>query len=112
MLRYGSDKPDLRNPIRIADLTEMFRTTDFKAFASAVAKGSVVRGIPAPGAAKWSRSQFDKMNDWGKELGLPGLGYIVFPDGQARRPTPQFLNAPQPPPLPPTPPPPPPAPPS
>jgi len=95
MLRYGSDKPDLRNPIRIADLTDVFRTTDFKAFASAVAKGAVVRGIPAPGAAKWSRSQFDKLNDWGKELGLPGLGYIVFAEGQARGPIAKFLKEPE-----------------
>ena len=95
MLRYGSDKPDLRNPIRIADLTEVFRTTDFKAFASAVAKGAVVRGIPALGAAKWSRSQFDKLNDWGKELGLPGLGYIVFAEGQARGPIAKFLKEPE-----------------
>ena len=95
MLRYGSDKPDLRNPIRIADLTDVFRASEFKAFASAVAKGAVVRGIPAPGAAKWSRSQFDKLNDWGKELGLPGLGYIVFADGQARGPIAKFLKEPE-----------------
>ncbi len=95
MLRYGSDKPDLRNPIRIADLTEVFGASGFKAFASAVAEGAVVRGIPAPGAARWSRSQFDKLNDWGKELGLPGLGYIVFADGQARGPIAKFLQEPE-----------------
>jgi aspartyl-tRNA synthetase len=94
MLRYGSDKPDLRNPIRIADLTEVFRGTDFKAFAGAIAGGAVVRGIPAPGAARWSRSVFDKLNDWGKELGLPGLGYIVFAEGQARGPIAKFLKEP------------------
>jgi aspartyl-tRNA synthetase len=95
MLRFGSDKPDLRNPIRIADLTGVFRGSEFKAFATAVAKGAVVRGIPAPGAAKWSRSQFDKLNDWGKELGLPGLGYIVFAEGQARGPIAKFLKDPE-----------------
>ena len=95
MLRYGSDKPDLRNPIRIADLTGIFASSDFKAFASAVAKGAVVRGIPAPGAARWSRSQFDKLNDWGKELGLPGLGYVVFAEGQARGPIAKFLKEPE-----------------
>ncbi len=95
MLRYGSDKPDLRNPIRIADLSDVFRSSGFKAFAAAVAQGSVVRGIPAPGAARWSRSQFDKMNEWGKELGLPGLGYIVFAEGQARGPIAKFLQAPE-----------------
>jgi aspartyl-tRNA synthetase len=95
MLRYGSDKPDLRNPIRIADLTDVFQTSDFKAFANAIASGAVVRGIPAPGAARWSRSVFDKLNDWGKELGLPGLGYIVFVDGQARGPIAKFLKEPE-----------------
>ncbi len=95
MLRYGTDKPDLRNPIRIADLTDVFRTSDFKAFASAITAGAVVRGIPAPGGARWSRSQLDKLNDWGKELGLPGLGYIVFADGQARGPIAKFLKEPE-----------------
>jgi len=92
MLRYGTDKPDLRNPIVVADLSDVFRDSDFKAFASAVAKGAVVRGIPAPGAARWSRSQLDKLNDWGKELGLPGLGYIVFAEAQARGPIAKFLK--------------------
>jgi aspartyl-tRNA synthetase len=95
MLRYGSDKPDLRNPIRIADLTGVFARSDFKAFAGAITKGAVVRGIPAPGAARWSRSAFDKLNDWGKELGLPGLGYIVFAEGQARGPIAKFLKEPE-----------------
>jgi aspartyl-tRNA synthetase len=95
MLRYGSDKPDLRNPIVIADVTDVFRGADFKAFAGAVASGAVVRAVPAPGAAKWSRSQFDKLNDWGRELGLPGLGYIVFAEGQARGPIAKFLKEPE-----------------
>jgi aspartyl-tRNA synthetase len=95
MLRYGTDKPDLRNPIRIADLTAVFRDSGFKAFASAIAGGAVVRGIPAPGAARWSRSQFDRLNDWGRELGLPGLGYIVFAEGQARGPIAKFLTEPE-----------------
>src|SRR5262245_12624493 len=95
LLRYGSDKPDLRNPIRIADLTSIFAGSGFKAFAGAIAGGAVVRGIPAPGAARWSRSQFDKLNDWGKELGLPGLGYIVFAEGQARGPIAKFLKEPE-----------------
>jgi aspartyl-tRNA synthetase len=92
LLRYGSDKPDLRNPIRIADLTDLFRGSGFKAFATAAAQGAVVRGIPAPGAARWSRSQFDKLDDWGRALGLPGLGYIIFADGQARGPIAKFLT--------------------
>jgi aspartyl-tRNA synthetase len=82
MLKYGSDKPDLRNPIEIADVTEAFRGSGFGIFAKAVEGGAFVRAIPAPGAADRPRSFFDKMNDWAREQGAPGLGYIVFaPDG-------------------------------
>jgi aspartyl-tRNA synthetase len=76
MLKYGSDKPDLRNPIVIADVSDVFARADveFKAF-----KNSVVRAIPAPGAASQPRSFFDKLNDWARnEMGAKGLGYIVF----------------------------------
>ncbi|MGA7675488.1 MAG: aspartate--tRNA ligase [Rhizomicrobium sp.] len=76
MLKYGVDKPDLRNPIVIADVSSVFAREDvaFKAF-----KEKTVRAIPAPGAASQPRSFFDKMNDWARtEMGAPGLGYIVF----------------------------------
>jgi len=75
MLKYGVDKPDLRNPIVIADISDVFAREDvaFKAF-----KEKTVRAIPAPGAASQPRSFFDKMIDWAKaEMGAP-LGYIVF----------------------------------
>ena len=78
MLKYGVDKPDLRNPIVIADVSDVFARDDvaFKAF-----KDKTVRAIPAPGAASQPRSFFDKMNDWARsEMGAPGLGYIVFED--------------------------------
>jgi aspartyl-tRNA synthetase len=78
MLKYGVDKPDLRNPIVIADISAVFARDDvsFKAF-----KGKTVRGIPAPGAGAQPRSFFDKLNDWARnELGAAGLGYIVFED--------------------------------
>ncbi|WP_374309055.1 aspartate--tRNA ligase [Dongia sp.] len=78
MLRYGSDKPDLRNPIRITDVTEVFRGSGFGIFAKAVEAGSVVRAIPAPGAATKPRSFFDKLNDWAKAGGAAGLGYVIF----------------------------------
>ncbi|MEK9661567.1 MAG: aspartate--tRNA ligase, partial [Alphaproteobacteria bacterium] len=77
MLKYGSDKPDLRNPIVIADVADVFRGTDFKVFASLVEQGKVVRGIPAPGAAAQPRSWFDRLNDWARDQGAPGLGYIA-----------------------------------
>lgn len=78
MLKYGSDKPDLRNPIVIADVTEPFRGSGFGLFAKLVDKGAVVRAIPAPGAANQPRSWFDKLNEWARENGAGGLGYIQF----------------------------------
>jgi len=75
MLKYGNDKPDLRNPIIIADVSDVFARADvaFKAF-----KDKTVRAIPAPGAATQPRSFFDKLNEWARSEGAPGLGYIVF----------------------------------
>jgi aspartyl-tRNA synthetase len=87
MLKYGSDKPDLRNPIVIADVTEAFRGSGFGIFAKAIdAKGAVVRAIPAPGAAGQPRSWFDKLNDWAREEGAGGLGYIQFAADDAKGP--------------------------
>ena len=81
MLKYGSDKPDLRNPIIIHDVTEIFRGSEFGIFANAVENGSVVRAIPAPNSADKPRSWFDKLGDYAvKELGLGGLAYVVFGD--------------------------------
>jgi aspartyl-tRNA synthetase len=80
MLEYGVDKPDLRNPIKIADVTEVFERDDvtFNAFKNVIRSGGVVRAIPAPGAGAQPRSFFDKLNDWAKGEGAPGLGYIIF----------------------------------
>ncbi|PCI43699.1 MAG: aspartate--tRNA ligase [Alphaproteobacteria bacterium] len=83
MLKYGNDKPDLRNPVEICDVTEVFRGSGFGIFAGAVDKGAVVRAIPAPGAGgSKARSFFDKMNDWARSEGYAGLGYIRFKDGE------------------------------
>src|SRR6201995_2150224 len=75
MLKYGTDKPDIRNPIEIADVSEVFARADveFKAF-----KNKTVRAIPAPGAASQPRSFFDKLNEWARSEGAAGLGYIQF----------------------------------
>jgi aspartyl-tRNA synthetase len=80
MLKYGSDKPDLRNPIIIADVTEEFARADvtFNAFKNVIKSGGVVRAIPAPGGASQPRSFFDKLNDWAKGEGAAGLGYVIF----------------------------------
>jgi aspartyl-tRNA synthetase len=82
MLKYGVDKPDLRNPIEIVDVTEVFAREDvtFNVFKNAIKSGAVVRAIPAPGAAKQPNSFFYKINDWAKGEGAPGLGYIIFRD--------------------------------
>jgi len=78
LLKYGTDKPDLRNPIEISDASASFDGSEFSVFASAVAGGAVVRAIPGPGTADQPRSFFDKMIKHAQSLGAPGLGYIVF----------------------------------
>lgn len=93
MLHYGSDKPDLRNPIKIQDVTEVFAGGGFAVFARAIeSKKAVVRAIPAPGAAAQPRSFFDKMGAFAQSLGAPGLGYIIFADGGAKGPVAKFLD--------------------
>ena len=74
---YGTDKPDLRNPITAADVTEIFRGSEFAVFARAVEDGAVVRAVRAPGGAERPRSFFDKTVALGESLGLGGLAYIV-----------------------------------
>jgi len=81
MLKYGSDKPDLRNPIVIADITAEFadESVEFKAFKGVIAGGGVVRAIPAPGAASRPRKFFDDMNEWARaEFKAAGLGYVIL----------------------------------
>ncbi|MFN9322367.1 MAG: aspartate--tRNA ligase [Holosporales bacterium] len=95
MLRYGCDKPDLRIPIVCSDVSAVFDGSGFGVFAKAVASGAAVRAIPAPGAAAQPRSFFDKLNDWAREEGAPGLGYITFQNGEAKGPIAKFLDAPR-----------------
>lgn len=93
MLKYGCDKPDIRNPLIISDVTEVFKGSEFNAFAKAIEKGAIVRAIPATGAAAQPRSFFDKMNNWAISQGAPGLGYVTFAEGQAKGPIAKFLDA-------------------
>ncbi len=93
MLKYGSDKPDLRNPLLISDVSEVFRGSDFGLFAKAVEKGSKVRAIPAPDVAGKPRSFFDKLNDWARENGAGGLGYIVYAADGPKGPIAKNLDA-------------------
>lgn len=93
MLKYGNDKPDLRNPLIINDVTEVFRGSDFSIFAKNIEKGAVVRAIPAPKVAGEPRSFFDKKIAFAQELGAPGLGYIIFnEDGSGKGPIAKFLD--------------------
>jgi aspartyl-tRNA synthetase len=82
MLTYGSDKPDLRNPILVSDVSEHFRGSGFGLFARIVEGGGVVRAIPAPGTAGLSRKFFDDMNDWARGEGHAGLGYVTQKGGE------------------------------
>jgi aspartyl-tRNA synthetase len=86
MLKYGTDKPDLRNPLLVADVTGAFRDSNFAIFARAIEQGAGVRAVPGPGAAARPRSYFDKLNEWAREEGAAGLGYITFADGGAKGP--------------------------
>ncbi|WP_267380235.1 MULTISPECIES: aspartate--tRNA ligase [unclassified Sphingomonas] len=82
MLKYGSDKPDLRNPIVITDVSEHFRGSGFGLFDRIVSGGDVVRAIPAPGTAGKSRKFFDDLNEWARSEGHAGLGYITQKNGE------------------------------
>ena len=80
MLKYGTDKPDLRNPIEIFDVTEIMKRKDVKLdiFKKLIDKDAVVRAIPAPNTSSKPRSFFDEYNAWAKEEGGKGLGYIIL----------------------------------
>src|SRR4030081_3239206 len=96
MLKYGTDKPDLRNPLVIADLSDEFNdpSVTFNAFKNLIKAGGVVRGIPAPNAAAQPRSWFDKLNEWARsDIGAPGLGYIVFEADGGKGPIAKFIPA-------------------
>jgi len=82
MLKYGNDKPDLRNPIIINDVTSHFTTSGFGLFEKIVGSGGVVRAIPAPKTAEKSRKFFDDMNDWARSEGHAGLGYVTRKGGE------------------------------
>ncbi|HKY94588.1 MAG TPA: aspartate--tRNA ligase [Kiloniellales bacterium] len=93
LLKYGTDKPDLRNPIVIADVSAVFRGSSFAVFARLVEQGSVVRAIPGPGAAAQPRSFFDKLNSWAQSEGKAGLGWIAFAGSEAKGPIAKNLDA-------------------
>ena len=83
MLKYGNDKPDLRNPIIIQDVSEHFKGSGFGLFDKITSSGGTVRAFVAPGAGKNSRKFFDDMNNWARGEGFAGLGYINMKEGVA-----------------------------
>ena len=92
MLTYGTDKPDLRNPLLIKDVSEVFKGSDFGIFANMVEQGGFVRGIKTPGTASRPRSWFDKMNAFAVEKEMGGLGYITFTETENKGPIAKKLD--------------------
>ncbi|MDD3118921.1 MAG: aspartate--tRNA ligase [Victivallales bacterium] len=92
MRRYGSDKPDLRNPLEMVDVSEAFRHSAFNAFSGVVKKGGVVRGIRVPKVADKSRKFYDDMIAFAKENGAKGMAYIIWTNGEEKSPILKFMN--------------------
>ena len=92
MLKYGTDKPDLRIPIEIRDVSDVFEGSDFNAFSSVVKKGGVVRAIPVKSLSGKPRSFFDKMVGFAQGVGAKGLAYLVWKDGEIKGPIAKFLK--------------------
>lgn len=94
MLKYGNDKPDLRNPLIIADAGNVWQGSGFGIFNAILEKGGTIRAIPAPGTASQPRSFFDKMIAFAQENGAKGLAYIIYDEsGEAKGPIAKFLSA-------------------
>ncbi len=92
MEKYGTDKPDLRIPIEMADATEIFRGSGFKAFSSIIEQGAIVRAIPVKNIADKPRSFFDKLVEHAKTIGAKGLAYLVWENNIVKGPIAKFLT--------------------
>ncbi len=93
ILKYGTDKPDLRNPLVIQDVTSIFANSNFSIFKNNIKKGMVVRAIHVHNIGDKPRAFFDKQNTYAQSIGLPGMGYINFNDsGEAKGPIAKFLS--------------------
>ena len=89
---YGTDKPDLRNPLLIKDCTDVFHGSDFKIFSNLIEKKYKVKGIVVSNTADKPRSFFDKLNNWAREEGAAGLGYISYADDEYKGPIAKNLD--------------------
>jgi aspartyl-tRNA synthetase len=92
MVKYGTDKPDLRNPIINVDVSAVFKESEFNAFKSIVTKGGVVRGIPVKSIAGKPRSFFDKLVEYAQSIGSKGLAYLVWEGGEVKGPIAKFIK--------------------
>ena len=92
MLNFGCDKPDLRNPLRITDVSQLFLLSEFKAFKSVVESGGVVRAIAVKSQAKQPRSFHDKLIEYAQSVGSKGLAYLIFTNGEVKSPIAKFLS--------------------
>ena len=90
--KFGTDKPDLSNPLEIADVTECFIDSGFKIFENNIKNGMVVKAIRAPKSAGKPRAWFDKLNNWARDNGQKGLGYIIFEGKEFKGPIANNLN--------------------
>jgi aspartyl-tRNA synthetase len=92
MERYGSDRPDTRLGMELADVSEVFKDSDFKVFSGAVSSGGAVKAISAPGAGDWSRGRIDSLNDIAVDAGAKGLAWIAFTsEGEVKSPIVKFF---------------------
>ncbi len=92
MNRYGSDKPDLRNPLELKDVTQIGKGCGFKVFEDTAARGGVIKGLAVPKGGSFSRSQFDKFTQSAKQLGAKGLVWIKSEKGELNSPISKFLQ--------------------
>tara|TARA_B100000035_G_scaffold304286_2_gene303838 strand:- start:1276 stop:3048 length:1773 start_codon:yes stop_codon:yes gene_type:complete len=92
MEKYGTDKPDLRNPLIVVDVTKYFKNSGFKIFESNIDKGYVVKAIKAPDSSSKPRAWFDKLNQWARDEGQKGLGYVILEDNDYKGPISNNMN--------------------
>ena len=92
MEKYGTDKPDLRNPLIVADVTKYFINSGFKIFESNIDKGHVVKAIKAPNSSSKPRAWFDKLNQWARDEGQKGLGYVILEENDYKGPISNNMN--------------------
>jgi len=92
MLKYGTDKPDLRIPLEFHDMTEVFRNSELKVFKTVIANKGVLRVLPVPGSAGQPRSFFDKMVEFAQSVGAKGLAYLLWENGEVKGPIAKFMT--------------------